>query len=135
MPAHAQSDRFQAYCAQIAVNANTDPIRNSRLNDLVQVSAQVQNMQSKMREAIARGLDYQQFKAEAVAKNIEIRDNLHKNLYERYAQVKCKDSLTESSPGLPHTAGQNSRDFYLHQVDDVDRGNSSSSESPTETDR
>lgn len=53
-----------------------------------------------MREAIARGEDYEQFKAESAKQNVRLNEYFHQANYANVARAKCEPLITESGSGL-----------------------------------
>ncbi len=53
-----------------------------------------------MREAVARGEDYEQFKTESAKHNVRLNEYFHQVNYANVARAKCEPLITESGPGL-----------------------------------
>lgn len=95
-PVFAQ-ENFSRYCGHLAALAPAPLRPNVKVESLAAVVDAAQETPKHMREAVARGLNYDEFKAEMAAKKISINDQFHQANFEAFARARC--DITESTAG------------------------------------
>ncbi len=95
-PLFAQ-ENFSRYCGHIAALAPAPLRPNVKVGNLAAVVDAAQGTPKQMRQAVARGLNYDEFKAEMAVKKISINDQFHQANFEEIARARCE--TTESTAG------------------------------------
>lgn len=95
-PLFAQ-ENFSRYCGHLAAPAPTPLRPNVKIGNLAAVVDAAQGTPKHMRDAVARGLNYDEFKVEMATKKISINDQFHQTHFEDVARARCE--ITESTAG------------------------------------
>lgn len=141
-PAGAQPNpgaRFARYCDQLAAAVPAQAIdANVKVGSLWAVVDATNGTDRSMREAVTRGLDYQQFKSEMALKKIVLNDQVHSAHYALAARAKCE--VTESGAGDVSSQAHNSPtdEQTMRRVNDSGIGVTNDSDTgtrPSETEK
>jgi len=117
------AERFNAFCSQLSVPGPAEQIRpNPKIGNLMAVVDAAQETPKLIREALARQLTFEEFKAESAGKGVKINDHFHQEAYFAAARVKCDATVTESGTLAAGTEAHNAptREQYTRRINDVD---------------
>jgi hypothetical protein len=116
-PLFAQ-ENFSRYCGHIAAPAPSHLRPNTKVFALAAVVDAARGMPKRMRDAVARGMSYEEFKEQMAGEQISISDHYHQASFEDIARSRCETN--ESSVGEVSIQAHNAptREQLGRRVDD-----------------